>query len=64
MRDEFDARFWVDHHEGFADGIDRAFGKLRVGLGRLPAWDGSSQHLIALFAAFAITLFSFHGTSA
>jgi uracil phosphoribosyltransferase len=51
MRDEYDARFWIDHHEGFADGVDRVLARLQLVLGRLPAWDGSSQHLIALVAA-------------
>jgi hypothetical protein len=64
MRDEYDARFWIDHHEGFADGVDRVLARLQLVLGRLPAWDGSSQHLIALVAAFAITLLTFGRTVA
>ena len=55
MRDEMDARMWVEHHAGFADGIDRAFARIRHGLGRFAAWDGTTAQLIALVTAFALT---------
>jgi len=64
MRDEFDARFWVDHHEAFAEGIDRGLAALRSLAGRFAAWDGSSHQLLALLLAFAITGLSFNTTAA
>jgi hypothetical protein len=68
MRDEMDARMWVEHHAAFSDGIDRALAGLRSAAGRLAgrvaAWDGSSHQLIALVLAFAITGLTFQSTSA
>ena len=64
MRDEMDARLWVDRHEQFADGIDDLLGRLRAGLSRVPAWDGTTAQLLALVAAFAITAFTFTTTGA
>jgi len=63
MRDEFDSRFWVDHHDGLADGIDRLLAGLRSAIGRMPGWDGSTQHLLALVASFAITALTFNTTA-
>lgn len=63
MRDEIDARIRVDNHQGFADGVDRLFAAVRAGFSRLPTWDGSSQHLFALIASFAITAISFNATA-
>ena len=64
MRDEIDARFWVDHHEGFSAGIDQLFAGLRSVATRFAAWDGSSHQLVALLLAFAITGLSFNTTAA
>jgi hypothetical protein len=64
MRDEMDARMWVEHHGAFADGIDRALAGLRSAVSRLAGWDGSSHQLIALVLAFAITGLTFQSTSA
>jgi hypothetical protein len=64
MRDEIDARLWTDHHEAFAEGVDRAFAGLRSALGRFAQWDGSSHQLLALVVAFAITALSFQSTAA
>jgi hypothetical protein len=64
MRDEFDARLWVDHHESFADGIDRALASLRSAAARLASWDGSSHQLVALLLAFAITGLTINTTAA
>ena len=64
MRDEFDARLWVDHHEALAEGIDRALTSLRSAASRLAAWDGSSHQLAALLLAFVITGLSFNATAA
>lgn len=50
MRDEFDARFWNDHHQDFGDAVDEAAGKLRRAFRfRLPA------NLLAAVAAVAIS---------
>jgi len=64
MRDEYDGRLWVDNHERFSGGVDAALAALRSALGRLPGWDGTTQHLLALVASFAITALSFSGTTA
>ena len=64
MRDEIDARFWVDHHESFSEGIDQLLGALRSVATRFAAWDGSSHQLAALLLAFAITGLSFNTTAA
>ena len=64
MRDEYDSRFWNDHHEGFADGLDRAGSAIRLAMSRLAYWDGSSHQLLALVAAFALTALTFNTTTA
>jgi len=63
MRDELDARFWVDNHEGFADGVDRALADLRSVFSRFAQWDGSAHQLLALVVAFAITALTFQTTA-
>ena len=63
MRDELDARFWVDQHEVFAEGMDRLLGSLRSVATRFANWDGSSHQLVALLLAFAITGLSFNTTA-
>jgi hypothetical protein len=64
MRDEMDARLWVDHHEAFSDGVDRALAALRSALGRFAGWDGTSHQLLALIASFALTALTFQSTAA
>ena len=64
MRDEYDSRLWADHHERFSDTVDVVLKALRSALSRLPTWDGTSQHLLALVASFAITALTFNGTAA
>ena len=64
MRDEIDARLWVEHHEAFSAGVDRAIAAARSGLTRLAAWDGTSHQLLALILAFAITALTFNTTTA
>ena len=63
MHDQLDARLWVDHHEAFSEGIDRALVALRSGLHRLGAWDGTSHQLLALVLSFAITALTFNATT-
>ena len=63
MRDEIDARLWVDHHDGFADGVDRLFASVRSVAARFANWDGTSHQLLALIASFAITALSFNTTA-
>ena len=63
MRDEMDGRIWTAHHEQFSDAIDAVASKLRSLLTRIPAWDGSTQHLLALVASFAVTALSFNATT-
>ena len=63
MRDEIDARFWVDNHEAFNESIDQAIAAIRSGLARLASWDGTSHQLLALVASFAITALTFNTTA-
>ena len=63
MRDEMDARLWVDHHEAFADGVDRALLGLRSLAARFGGWDGTGHQLVALIASFAITALTFQSTT-
>lgn len=63
MRDQIDARLWVDHHEAFSEGIDRGLAALRSGLQRFAAWDGTSHQLLALVLSFAITALTFNTTT-
>lgn len=55
MRDEMDARLWVEHHGGFADGIDQAIARIRHGLASFAGWDGSSAQFLAMATAFVLT---------
>lgn len=63
MRDEIDGRIWTAHHEQLAQSIDGALAALRRGAARLPGWDGTTQHLLALVASFALTALSFNTTA-
>ena len=63
MRDQLDARIWVENHEAFSDGIDRALTAIRSGLNRFAAWDGTTHQLLALVLAFAITALTFNATT-
>ena len=64
MRDEIDARFWVDNHEAFSASIDKAIAAVRSGFVRFASWDGTSHQLLALVLSFAITALTFNSTTA
>lgn len=64
MRDEIDGRLWADHHDQLSELIDAGVARLRAAVARLPSWDGSTQHLAALVASFAITALSLNATTA
>ena len=63
MRDEMDARFWVNNHESFADGVDELVEKVRSGFARLAAWDGTTHQLLAFVVSFLITAVTFRTTA-
>ena len=70
MRDEMDARMWVEHHDQFSLSVDRGlarlgagFSRLRSGASRVAAWDGTTAQALAMVAAFAITALSFNTTA-
>ena len=63
MRDEMDARFWVENHESFADGIDEVLDKVRSDFARFAAWDGTTHQLLALVLSFIITAVTFRTTA-
>jgi hypothetical protein len=64
MRDEMDARIWVENHGQFSESVDSAAVALGSALRRLAAWDGTSQHLAALAVAFLATALTFNATAA
>jgi hypothetical protein len=64
MRDEMDGRIWVENHEQFSEAIDGALIAAGAALRRLLAWDGTTQHLLALAVAFAATALTFNVTAA
>jgi len=63
MRDEMFSRDWVDNHDAFSRDLERGFASLRLALGRLFTWDGSTAHLLALIASVAITTLTFNNTA-
>lgn len=63
MRDELFGRMWVAHHETFASDLGRGLASLRGTLARLPVWDGTTAHLLALVAAFVVTGLTFNTTA-
>lgn len=63
MRDEMDARMWVEHHDQFAEMVDGAIAALRNGLARIGGWDGTTQQLLSLVAAFLVTALTFNTTA-
>ena len=63
MRDQLDAQMWIDHHEAFSEGIDRALARIGARLQRFAAWDGTSHQLLALVLSFAITALTFNATT-
>jgi hypothetical protein len=63
MRDEIEARLWVDHHAALSEAIDRGFAALGRRLGRFAEWDGTTHQLIALAGSFVITALSFGATT-
>ena len=63
MRDQLDAQIWVENHEAFSAGIDRAVNAVRAGLHRFAAWDGTTHQLLALLVAFGITALTFNTTT-
>ena len=63
MRDEMDARLWVDNHANFAAGIDELVDKARSAFARFAAWDGTTHQLLALAVSFFITAITFRTTA-
>lgn len=63
MLDETGGRLWVAHHNEFSLWAGRAFARLRRGLERLASWDGTTQQLLAIVAAFLITSLGFSSTT-
>ncbi|HYI49113.1 MAG TPA: hypothetical protein VEX35_11690 [Allosphingosinicella sp.] len=66
MRDEMDARIWIEHHNQFSLSVDRALARLGAGFSRLrsgAAAGGTTAQALALAAAFAITALSFNTTA-
>ena len=65
MRDEMDARIWVENHRQFSASVDEAFGAVSARFRRrLPALDGTPSHLLAVAGALALTLLTFNASLA
>jgi hypothetical protein len=58
-----DGRLWVAHHNEFSLWVSRALARVRRGLERLASWDGTTQQLLAIVAAFLITSVGFSTTT-
>ena len=63
MLDEMGGRLWVAHHNEFSLSASRGLSRLRQGLQRLAAWDGTTPQLFAIVAAFLITSLGFASTT-
>ena len=63
MRDQMDDRYWVAEHHELGLLVERGFARVRQGLARLAAWDGTTPQLFAIVAAFLITSFGFTSTT-
>jgi hypothetical protein len=63
MRDEMDGRLWVAHHDELSLLIDRGVARVRNGLSRLAAWDGTTPQFFAIVAAFLVTTLGFTSTT-
>lgn len=68
MRDEMDARMWVEHHDQFSLSVDRGLARLGAGFSRLRSGasrvaGGTTAQALAMVAAFAITALSFNTTA-
>ena len=65
MRDEMDARIWVEKHQNFSASVDEALGAVATRFRRrLPSLDGTPSHLLAVAGALALTLLTFNASLA
>lgn len=64
MHEAYEARLWSAHHAQLSAWIDGAFAAIGRGLDRFAGGDGGTHRIVAMIAAFAITLITFQGTAA
>ena len=65
MRDEMDARLWVENHRQFSASVDEALGAVAARFRRRRAsLDGTPAHLLAVAGALALTLLTFNASLA
>ena len=65
MRDEMDARAWVENHQQFSASVDQALSALATRFRRrLPSLDGTPAHLLSVAGALALTLLTFNASLA
>jgi len=62
MEHSYESQIWAIHHNQFSRWVSDAAAAIGRGLGRFAGWDGSTPHLAAIVAAFAMTLVTFRGT--
>ena len=63
MLDEMGGRLWMAHHDEFSLSVGRGLARLRQGFARFASWDGTTQQLLAIVAALAITSLGFTSTA-
>ena len=64
MRDEMDARFWVNHHEALPNAINAAIGDLTKRLQSVQIGQGVGGQLIAILLSASFSLATIGGTLA
>jgi len=62
MRDEIDARIWVDNHEQLSRDLDGLVRRAGAALRRLSEPTGGTARLLALASALTLTLLTFDTT--
>ena len=63
MRDMMDDRQWVANYNELGLLVGRGVARVRHGLARFAAWDGTTPQLLAIVAAFLVTSLGFTSTA-
>ena len=63
MRDMMDDRHWVANYNELGLLIRRGAARVKHGLSRFAAWDGTTPQLFAIVAAFLVTSLGFTSTT-
>lgn len=63
MRDMMDDRQWAANYNELGLLMGRGVARVRNGLSRFAAWDGTTPQLFAIVAAFLVTSLGFTSTT-